>query len=271
MYWIYDIQPWVLAVGMISSFTFISLLALIVTRGFISRHFDKSYDVDQSVSSIFGAIGMLYGLLLGLVAVAAWENYDKANDLANEEATAIVEVWRDVSVLKHPISNVIIEELKHYTKNIIEVSWPAHKQGLLSSNEDDLATNLHTQLANYELETDAQPVAYAEALSTFSTLIQARRHRLNGVNMGIPYVFWIVIIGGAVLTIPLTFFFHFTCIKTHIIITFFYVFFLSGVIFLIAALDNPFRGEVSVSSLPYQNALNSMTSFAKDNEAPLRK
>ena len=86
LYWIYDIPSIELALGMKAVFLLISLTALVATRGIITKHFHRSFEADQAVSAIFGAVGMLYGLLLGLVAVAAWQNYDKLNDLVDEEA-----------------------------------------------------------------------------------------------------------------------------------------------------------------------------------------
>lgn len=82
--------------------------------------------------------------------------------------------------------------------------------------------------------------------------------RVNGLDIGIPKALWFVIIGGAFLTIPITFFFHIPSLGTHLLLTGFYVVFLAGIISLIAELDNPMRGEISVSTEPYLKALKAM-------------
>lgn len=259
MNWIYEIPSLALGLEINAVFLFASLTALIATRNAIAKHFQKSHESDQSVSAIFGGVGTLYGLLLGLVAVAAWQNYDKLNDLVDEEASSIVQLYRSVSVLKDPSHKAILEEIKTYTRNIIEISWPAHQKGMtVTSTGTDLISSLYKKLGNYELKSKDQPASYAQAVASLSEMVKARRMRINGNDIAIPGALWVVILGGAVLTIPITFFFHLPSLRTHLLLTGFYVFFLSGIIALIAILDTPMRGEISVSSEPYQKALEAM-------------
>jgi len=267
IYWIYDIPSLELGLGIKAIFLLVSLTALVATRGIITKHFYRSHEADQAVSAIFGAVGMLYGLLLGLVAVAAWQNFDKLNDLVDEEAASIIQLYRCVNVLKDPSHEEILAEIKTYTKDIIEISWPAHKHGQSPMIGVDLITTLHKKLANYESKAKNQPAGYGEAVSAFSDMVKARRMRVNGVDVGIPSALWMVIIGGAVLTIPITFFFHLPSLKTHALLTGFYVVFLAGMIALIAVLDNPIRGEISISTEPYQKALEAMERIDADNQA----
>jgi hypothetical protein len=57
LYWIYDIPSIELALGMKAVFLLISLTALVATRGIITKHFHRSFEADQAVSAIFGAVG----------------------------------------------------------------------------------------------------------------------------------------------------------------------------------------------------------------------
>ncbi|NBT43586.1 MAG: DUF4239 domain-containing protein [Gammaproteobacteria bacterium] len=231
MYWIYDVPTWQLGLGIKVLFLAISLTGLVVTRNVISKYFHKSQEADQAVSAIFGAIGMLYGLLLGLVAVATWQNYDKIHELVDQESASIIQLYRCVSVLNDPAHEAILQDIMNYTKEVIQLEWPA------------------------------QPIIYAEAVSAFSDLLKARRMRIDGGNLGIPKIFWMVIIGGAFLSIPILFFFNFPSFRTHFLLTGLYVFYLSGMVTLIAVLDNPLRGELSVSSEPFENALKVMANI----------
>jgi len=89
--------------------------------------------------------------------------------------------------------------------------------------------------------------------------------RLNGLDIGIPIELWIVIVGGAFLSIPITFFFRLPSLKAHALLTGFYVVFLAGIIALIAILDHPMRGEITVSTKPYLEALASMKRIDSDS------
>lgn len=266
MYWIYDIPSIELGLGIKSIFLVTSLSALVITRRIIGKHFQKSHEIDQAVSAIFGSVGMLYGLLLGLVAVAAWQNHDKLKELVDEEAASIVQTYRTISVLKDPSHKLILDDLKGYTKDVIEVAWPAHRHGQNSNSGSDWVSSLHTKIADYESKAGNQTVGYSEAVSAFSAMTKARRMRIYSIDIGIPGELWIVIIGGAILTIPITFFFHMPSLKTHLIMTGFYVVFLGGMIALIAILDNPMRGELSISSQPYQKALDAMERIDQNHQ-----
>jgi hypothetical protein len=128
------------------------------------------------------------------------------------------------------------------------VAWPAHKHGKSSPTSINLITDLHHLMAAYEFKAKNQPASYAEAVTAFSDMVKARRMRVNGIDVAIPKALWYVIISGALLTIPITFFFHIPSLKTHLLMTGFYVLFLAGMITLIAVLDNPMRGEITVSA-----------------------
>ena len=261
MYWIYDVPTWQLVLGIKVLFLAISLTGLVVTRNVISKYFHKSQEADQAVSAIFGAIGLLYGLLLGLVAVATWQNYDKIHDLVDQESASIIQLYRCVSVLNDPAHEAILQDIMNYTKEVIQLEWPAQRHGTLAASGTDLITTLHQRLAQYESLATVQPIIYAEAVSAFSDLLKARRMRIDGGNLGIPKIFWMVIIGGAFLSIPILFFFNFPSFRTHLLLTGLYVFYLSGIVTVIAVLDNPLRGELSVSSEPFENALKVMANI----------
>jgi len=169
IYQIYDIPSLELGLGIKAIFLLVSLTALVATRGVIAKYFYKSHEADQAVSAIFGAVGMLYGLLLGLVAVAAWQNFDKLNDLVDEEASSIIQLYRCVDVLKDPSHEEILAGIKGYTKDIIEVSWPAHKHGKSLMSGVDLVTALHKKLANYEAKAKISPQPSVKRYPRFPT------------------------------------------------------------------------------------------------------
>jgi hypothetical protein len=261
MYWIYDRPTWQVGLVIKVIFLGLSLTGLVATRGVISKYFHKSQEADQAVSAIFGAIGMLYGLLLGLVAVATWQNYDKIYDLVDEESASIIQLYRCVSVLDDPSHQAILEDIESYTKQIMAVEWPAQKHGASPSGGTDLMTTLHQKIAHLEPKARNQPIIYTEAVSAFSDMVKARRMRIDGVNLRIPPIFWLIIIGGAFLNIPILFFFDLPSFRTHLLLTGCYVFYLSGIVTVIVVLDNPLRGEVSVSSAPFKSALDVMASI----------
>ena len=98
-------------------------------------------------------------------------------------------------------------------------------------------------------------------MSAFNRLSEARRLRLGEVGTGIPGTFWIVILAGAILNLPLLYLFHTTRLRTHVAATGAYALFMGSMLFLLVAVDNPLRGEVSIPPDSFQEVLDNLESL----------
>ena len=261
IYWIYDIPSWQLAIGIVLIYLVLALIGLFLSRSWIYNRFRLTIESNEMVNGIFSGIGMLYGLLLGLVAVAGWQNYDDVEELVSKEAACVVSLYRDVSVLSEPFKGRLQGELKRYLKDVVEVAWPAHRRGMLDGGGSLILSDFHAILAGYKPGNLADLALYQESLSAFNKLSEARRLRLDEVQEGIPSVIWVVILAGALLTLPLIYCFHTPSLMSHVVLTSLFAMFMGFMLFLLAAIDNPLRGEVSISAEPFQSALEGLKSL----------
>lgn len=134
-----------------------------------------------------------------------------------------------------------------------------------------MLSRFHAALARYHPRNIEQQTLQAEALTAFNKLIEARRARLAAVDTGIPGVFWLVILGGTFTTIFIAYFFHVSSRRFHLILTGTFGGFVGCVVFLVAAVDNPFRGQVSVSADAYvqlEDSLSDLDPSALESPAP---
>ena len=74
-------------------------------------------------------------------------------------------------------------------------------------------------------------------------MIVARNQRLDSVHSGLPSIMWIVILVGAVIGLSACFFFKVEDVRLHGILVTLLAIFIGLVIFMILALDRPYRGE----------------------------
>ena len=81
---------------------------------------------------------------------------------------------------------------------------------------------------------------------------ELRGRRLQAVRTGLPGPIWTVVLVGALLTIALTWFFDMRSQSMHFWMTVMLSALLGLLIYLLAALDNPFRGQISVVPAPFQ-------------------
>ena len=94
--------------------------------------------------------------------------------------------------------------------------------------------------------TEGQKTLHAEAYREFDRIVELRRMRLKSVAAGLPAPLWSVVLIGAFLNIAVTWFFHMRSQSMHFWMTVMFSGLLGLLIFLLAAMDNPFRGEISV-------------------------
>jgi hypothetical protein len=112
----------------------------------------------------------------------------------------------------------------------------------------------HEQLIRFEPQTPGQEILHAEALRQFNNYLEARRMRLFSVTTSIPGVMWAVVLVGALMNIALIWMFDMKLIN-HLFLGGILSAFMGLMIFLIASLDNPFRGELSISPAPFEDIL----------------
>lgn len=258
MYWIYDIPTWLLGLLIVSTFVVTSLLGLIASRKWVAQSFNLSDETNEPVNGFFAGVGVMYSLLLGLVAVAAWQNFDSANSVASKEAALIAALYRDICAFPEPERHKLQDHLEKYLNFVVDVDFPAHQSGEVLTGGTILLSEFQGILTGFQPGSFNQQVLLSEAYAAYNKVIEARRTRVDSVNSGIPSVFWAVILGGAVLSVVLTYAFHLPTLKTHLFLTGAFSLFLGLVLFLIAAMDNPFRGEVSVSPESYAMVLQSL-------------
>jgi Protein of unknown function (DUF4239) len=264
IYWIYDIPTWQLGAGVISLYLSLSLAGLLLFRNALYRRFDVSAESNEMTNGIFSGVGVLYGLLVGLVAVAAWQNFDSVDEIVSKEAALTAALYRDVSTLKPPSKSLMQNHIRDYLEEVIHVAWPLHREGLTDLDGARILSELHAELASYKPAQGGDEDLFREALTAFNKVSEARRLRLGEVATGIPAVFWVIILTGGVLTLPLIYLFHTPHMGTHVLITTIYGLFMGSMLFLLVAVDNPLRGEISISADAYQAVLDNLNGLDPD-------
>jgi ABC-type Co2+ transport system permease subunit len=84
-------------------------------------------------------------------------------------------------------------------------------------------------------------------------MMGARRLRLDSVERRLPGVMWLVIVFGAFISLTSTFYFPVRDERLHRVQVGLLAGFIGLVIFMILALDRPYRGDLGLESTPYEN------------------
>ncbi|MCA8829877.1 DUF4239 domain-containing protein [Hymenobacter sp. BT728] len=256
MLWLYEIPTWLLALLIIGVTLLISLGGLYLAHRRLHTSSVKTLIDNGTVGWFFSGVTVLYGLTLGLLTVATWQNYSGASEIASQEAAQLAVLYRDLSGYPDSVGRPLQRELREYTEFIVQKSWPAQRRGMANDAERAVLTDFQLQLLRTNVQTPALQVLHGEAIGTFNRLVELRRQRIESIGNGVPGVLWFVVLLGAVITIVFSFCFVVENLRFHALLTGLLALMVALMIFLIVALDHPYLGDVSVTPDAYQLVLD---------------
>ena len=246
-FWIYDIPTWALAVLFAVTFVGVTWLGVVLTRPHVRRWVEPQADWNDVMGYVLSCHGVLYGILLGLIAVGTYQNFSDVEETVGKEASALAALDRDVSSYPEPIRDELRALLHEYCRFVIEDAWPAQRRGIIPEGGTERVSAFQRKLMTFEPATKRQEILHEVTLSQFNSFVVIRRERLHHVTTGLPVALWYVVAVGAVLGIVLTWLFSIDRLGLHLAVAGVLSLLTGLVIFLIAAMDHPYRGEVSVS------------------------
>src|SRR5215813_13490038 len=127
--WLYEVSPRTAALVMVVFIEAVALLGLVLVRRFMIPRLHYHDGANDAVSGTVQAIGVFYGITVGLIAVGVWNTNSNASELVSREATAIGSLFRDVSGYPSPLRDELRAKLREYTVFVINEAWPAQQRG----------------------------------------------------------------------------------------------------------------------------------------------
>jgi hypothetical protein len=224
---------------------------MVVRRRLLPRLRIQAEDSELSGSIVHGVM-VLYVLAVALIMVSVWESYSDVSRIVSAEASSLNGLYRDVSSYPEPIRPELQKELRDYVDQVIHEAWPLQRRGQIPSQGVVHMDRFQAVLDKFEPVTEGQELLHGETLHAYNQIIQARRLRLDSVKSGLPAVLWAVIVAGAFIALTTFFFFKVEDVRLHGILVVLLAIFMGLIIFMILAIDPPFRGDLGLTSEPYQ-------------------
>ena len=260
--WFYEIRPLFAALVMVVFVETLSLIGLFLARRFLLPRFQYSEGINDAVSGTVQAIGVFYGITVGLIAVGVWNTNSSAVDMVSQEASAVGGIYRDVAGMPSPWREELTAKLREYLEIVVQREWPEQRKGTIPSAGTTALNEFQVKLFAYEPTTAGQTALHSEALRAFNRLADSRRLRLNAVSSGLSGTMWGVIWVGAIISIGVAYLFKIEDAKMHAVLIALMGGFLAMVLFMISINDRPFYGVVSISPEPFQLLTDRIQSFA---------
>lgn len=207
--------------------------------------------INETIGYGTASFSLFYALLLGLLTVAAYQNREAVEQDVQAEAGALGALYADMGFYPEPLRSQMRAQLRDYALFTIHKDWPAHRTGEVMNGGANRVDALRLRLAGFEPVGPGQEVVHAETVAAFGDFAQARQQRLNGVITRIPDVLWQAVLVGAAINLLIIILLRIKVVA-HAVLGTISAFFLGVVLFVIAYLDDPLRGEAGLDPDPFQ-------------------
>ena len=205
---------------------------------------------------IYAALGVIYAVLLALVVIAVWGEYDAANETVEQEANAVAEIVWLAHRLPEPEGTHIQQLARSYAHEVVDIEWPLMEQGqapLMTQTQGTPAgwtiiDEIRATIQDFQPHTKADEQLYAEGLDQIQRLADARRMRLVAAEECIPGVLWAVLIFGGIATIGFTYLFGLENTWAHRVMVLTLAAVIGLVLFTIGAMEHPFSGGARIGT-----------------------
>jgi hypothetical protein len=210
---------------------------------------------NTATGGIYAALYVMFGVSVGFSLFLTWQQYNTAREVAKNEAVAVEQIYRLADKLPEPNRSRVEDRAISYARSVLDEEWPSMRQGQESPRAKTRLEELRRSVQDLQPRTDAQSDLYSEALSELDELEANRELRLLAVNEGIPYIVWIVLVIGGVLTVTLSYLFGIEPAWLHAVTVAGLALMVSLILHVIGVLDYPFNGGVQVQPDAFEQVL----------------
>jgi hypothetical protein len=215
----------------------------LITRTSTAPSRKESNDFTGAVVAV---IGTTYAVILAFTLAGVWTMFQEAQANEEQEANALVNVFRIASQLKDPNAKSIQELCVRYADNALQREWPAMEQEQSLPEGDEIINQLWTRAGDSEAHAQPGAIGVYQLMEELRVLTQHRRIRAMQVREALPGILWAVLVAGGVITVVSACFFGVPNFRFHLLQVLMLSFLIALVLVAIADIDQPYQGQVRI-------------------------
>jgi len=226
--------------------TLLAMLGPSVVRRFVGL---KQLTTNNEIAGFkFATVGVLYAVLLAFATIVVWQKYSDAETTVAQEAGAAASIFQLSYGIDEKPGVALRSALANYLVHTIADDWTAMERVTPggSATARQALDSVYTALLTFQSTSPVDAAVLGEILHQVDQLTQARRVRLVEAEGVVPGVVWLILFGGAVVTLGFTFFFGAESLKAQTLMTALLAILMLSELFIIVAIDRPFTGAVKV-------------------------
>ena len=251
---LYDLPDWLMAAVIVGTVVGLSYAGYFLVHRVWRRSFsEEETNVSMNVLTV---IATVTSLLLAFVALSVWESFGAAETAVVEEANSLGALARDLALFDSDQSREARRMLREYAAMVVNVEWHDMQHGESNIEVWKSFDRIYLAIGNLEPDTPRRSALLPEIWARTNELLDQRRTRLHASEASVPPALWAVVAIGTALTIGTTVVLSPT--RFHLWIIGLLAMSIGLVIYLVLAMDRPFAGHQSITSEPFQLAIENM-------------
>lgn len=205
---------------------------------------------------IFGAIALLYSLILAFVIVAVWEDYNDLDKTIEAETDKLNSIH--TGNLPDNLKEIVGKSIFDYCDQVINKEWQMQQT---RTEYPSAIPVLRQQLLNIQPENEMQEHVFDVVDKDLSSVSDLHRERLAHSRSQMPQLIWQILKAGTVILILFSYFFQVFSLKLKQLYLAFLVTTISMCMFLVYSLDHPFDALEGVSNQPYRDVQQEIKAY----------
>jgi len=227
-----------------------------VTRASTAHSRQESNDFTGAVVAV---IGTTYAVLLAFMLSGVWNMFQQAQVNAEQEANDLVNVFRISEQLPQPERRNIQDLTRQYAQHLIDIEFPAMDRRNVPPQGAQMVAQMWRVVQSVQPQTSDSSRTVGELMTTLKSLTEHRRIRILQSRESLPGILWLVLIAGGIITVAAACFFGVPNFRFHLLQVIVLSFLIALVLVAIADIDRPYQGDVKVSPVGYQFALETFS------------
>ena len=172
---IYNMPNWLLAFCIVSITVIIALVGIPVVHALLKK---KSVHMENGIVTGLGHLsGIIFAIVVGFVAIAVLGAFDRARQIAEDEANQAFTIWVYSRVYPENFESKVRDVVESYLNVVIDDEWPKQSQGEISLVAARSFDDLSRLIIDYSPSSSPEQEIHNQILTKVNKIFEDRSSR----------------------------------------------------------------------------------------------
>jgi hypothetical protein len=125
------------------------------------------------VGYVLSCYCVFHGLLLGLIAVAVYQNFVSVEEIIQRESSALAGLYDDFESYPEPFGKNLRWLVRDYRRYVIKYAWPLQRKGVIPEEGEIRIQGLRERLVSFSPQNPREQLLHGEALKQFNEFLNS--------------------------------------------------------------------------------------------------